>query len=407
MKALRFHNSAPRLTATFLLGRITKSAYVWPTAPIRFEDIPEPELPAGDWVRVRPRLAGICGSDSKQVFLNGAFDNPLTALVTLPHVLGHEAVATIVETGPAVCGRKAGERVLINPWLPCAARGIHPVCSACADGNHMLCRNFTEGTLPPGIHLGNNARVPGAFAESFVAHESQCIPLSDEISDDQAVLADPFSVSLHSVVNWPPPAGEPVLVWGLGTLGLMAVAALAKLYPDSPIYAVGRYPHQRDLALRFGAREVFEGKQVALIEHVARRIGAKLMRPWSGVPWLLDGVGVVYDTVGAPRTVETAIRLVRARGTVVVSGVEIPQRFEWTPLYFKEVSLVGSNAFAVESFRGRRVHAMQAYLELVGEGLDVTPLITHRFPLNRWREAFLALAHRGESKALKVCFDFP
>jgi threonine dehydrogenase-like Zn-dependent dehydrogenase len=371
-------------------------------APVRFEDVPEPGLPDSRWVRVQTELAGICGSDLKQVLLRGAFDNPLTALISFPHVLGHEAVGRIIETGSEVRSLRPGQRILLNPWLPCAARGIEPICPACETGDHMLCRNFDAGDLPAGLHLGNNCAVPGVFAERFVAHETQCIPLSEAITTDQAVLADPFSVSLHSVLRWPPPPDAPALVYGVGTLGLLAIAALRVLYPSSPVYAVGRYPHQRDLALRFGASEVFDVRPAEIIERVAAITGAKLHRPWKGLPWLLRGMGVVYDTVGTPETVETAIRLVAARGRVVVSGVEAPERFEWTPIYFKEVSLVGSNAFAIEIFRGRRMHAMDVYLEMVRDGLDVTTIITHRFPLADWRQAFDALMNRGPSRAVKV-----
>jgi threonine dehydrogenase-like Zn-dependent dehydrogenase len=266
----------------------------------------------------------------------------------------------------------------------------------------MLCRNFSGGRLPPGIHLGNNALVPGIFSEQFVAHESQCIPIPDEMSDDAAVLSDPFSVSLHSISRWPPREGRPVLVYGLGTLGLAAVAGLRALFPESPVYAIGRYPKQEALARQFGAAEVLTGTPNELIEGVAKLTGANVLRPWSGVPWLLDGVDVVYDTVGTPETVAASLRFVCAQGYVVVSGVEMPARFEWTPLYFKEVNLVGSNAFGVETFRGERMHAFEAYHRLVNEGLDVTPMITHRFPLSHWKDAVMAVAHRDRTQSVKV-----
>ncbi len=402
MHALRFHNSLPRQAFAYLGGRLSYRAYVSSLAPVRFEEVPEPALPAEDWVRVRPRLMGICGSDTKQIFLNGARDNPMTALISFPHVMGHEAVGDIIETGPAVSNRAVGDRVAINPWLSCGPRGIHPPCSACEVGDYMLCRHFMDGHIPPAIHLGNNAQVPGVFAEQFVAHESQCFPVPDSVSDDAAVLSDPFAVSLHSVLRWPPREGKPVLVYGLGTLGLSAVAALREFHPESPIYCVGRYAYQETLARQFGATEVIVGESNALIEHIASLTGAEVLRPWSGVPWLLDGVDVVYDTVGTPETVETSIRLARAQGFVVVSGVEIPARFEWTPLYFKEINLVGSNAFGVETVRGDRVHAIEAYLTLAENGLDLTPMITHRYPLQEWRDAVLTIAHRKQTGAGKV-----
>jgi threonine dehydrogenase-like Zn-dependent dehydrogenase len=402
VKALRFHKSFPRIALTKVLGQVSPGAFTAPFAPIRLDDTPTPKLPRPDWVRVRTRITGICGSDLKQVALNGSWDNPLTALISFPHVLGHEAVGVIEEVGPEVKMRKIGERVLLDPWLPCKARGIDPPCDPCKAGDHTMCRNFDSGCLPAGIHLGNNAAVPGVFAECFVAHESQCYPVPASVSDEAAVLGDPFCVSLHSILRAPPPGDEPVLVWGLGALGLMAVAILAKLYPSVPVYAIGRHPHQVELAKRFGAREVIVGKGAEIIERIAQLTGAKVLRPWSGLPWLLDGVSVVYDTVGSPETVETAIRVTRTHGTIVISGVEAPKRFEWTPIYFKEVNVTGSNAFAMESFRGRRAHAMEIFLGLLEQGLDITPIITHRFKLTEWREAFRTLFDRRASGAVKV-----
>jgi threonine dehydrogenase-like Zn-dependent dehydrogenase len=122
---------------------------------------------------------------------------------------------------------------------------------------------------------------------------------------------------------------------------------------------------------------------------------------------LNGGVDVVYDTVGTAETLEVGVRVTRSRGSVSVTGVEAPRRFEWTPLYWKELRLVGSNAFGVEEWEGRRQHAMAWYLELVAQGrLDVTALLTHRFPLDGWREAFLACREQGRSGAVKVLFEF-
>jgi threonine dehydrogenase-like Zn-dependent dehydrogenase len=228
----------------------------------------------------------------------------------------------------------------------------------------------------------------------------------DHVSDHAAVLADPFSVSLHSVLHNPPPTDAPALVYGLGTLGLIAVAILRTLFPQVDVYAIGRHPHQTELASAYGAREVLVGPPQDLIQRVAELTGARPLRPWSGMPWLLDGVGVVYDTVGSAESVETAIRLVRPRGRVVVSGVDTPNRFEWTPLYFKEVAVVGSNAFGIELFRGQRRHAIDIYLELASQGLDLAGLVTHRFPLQAWRKAFATCMHKRASAAVKVVFDF-
>ena len=96
-----------------------------------------------------------------------------------------------------------------------------------------------------------------------------------------------------------------------------------------------------------------------------------------------------------------------ARGQGVREHVRgLTERFEWTPLYFKELTLAGSNAFGDETWQGRRQHALEWYLEFVAEKkLDVTPIITHRFGLDDYRDAFLTCYDQGDSEAVKVLFD--
>jgi threonine dehydrogenase-like Zn-dependent dehydrogenase len=373
------------------------------------KEIPDPELPADDWVVLKTRLCGICGSDYKQMFLNGNMDNPMTAIISFPQVLGHEVVGTIAKVGPAVKTRRVGERVVLNPWLSCGPRGITPACPECQAGQYSICRNFARGNIPPGIHTGNSSKATGGYAPYLPAHESMCIPIPDGVTDEQAVLADPFSVSLHGILKRPPEPGKPALVYGCGTLGLLAIAILRSLYPDSRVFAIARFAHQRRLAERFGAYVVLPHEPVAaIVERVGVETGAQVLNPWYGLPWLYGGgVDVVYDTVGFPETVEVGVRITDSRGAIVITGVEAPKRFEWTPLYFKEIAIIGSNAFGVEEFEGRRAHAMEIYLDLVKQGrIDVTPILTHRFTLEQYREAFLACGEQGKSGAVKVLFTY-
>ncbi len=406
MQALVFENSMPRLAATKILAAFSPRAYVGPIAPMQLKEIPDPLLPAPDWVVLRTVLCGLCGSDYKQVFLKGSLDNPMTALISFPQVLGHEVVAVIDRVGPAVKNRRVGERVVLNPWLSCAPRGL-PLCEWCQRGELAQCTNFTRGILEPGIHHGNSRQATGGFAPLLPAHESQCIPIPDEISTEAAVLADPFSVSLHAVLHEPPP-GNVALVYGCGTLGLASIAILRALHPKVRVLAVARFDHQARLAMQLGAERVFRHQPTEqIITGVAEVVGADIQRPWRGLPMLNGGVDVIYDSVGAPETVEVGVRITRARGRIVVTGVEAPRRFEWTPLYFKEIAVVGSNAFAIEEWDGRRQHAMEWYFELVrSKRVDVTPIITHRFRLAEYPDAFLACFDQGASGAVKVLFDF-
>ncbi len=130
VRALLFEQSLPRLAATKLLGLFSPRAFVGSLAPLRYREIPEPTLPAEDWLVIRVHLCGLCGSDYKQVGLNGATDNPMTALISFPQVLGHEVVGTIERVGSAVTQRRVGERVVLNPWLSCGPRGLAP-CAWC------------------------------------------------------------------------------------------------------------------------------------------------------------------------------------------------------------------------------------------------------------------------------------
>jgi len=410
MRALVCDVSVPRQVFSALLGRLDKRFFLGPFSTVNLRDIPEPSFPAGDWVVLRTRLCGICGSDYKQIFLNGSMDNAMTALISFPQVLGHEVVGTVDRVGPAVRALRVGQRVVLNPWLSCGPRGIDPPCPECREGQYSICRNFARGVIPPGIHTGNSSVATGGFAPYVPAHESMCIAIPDEVSDEEAVLADPFSVSLHAVLKRPPAEGAPVLVYGCGTLGLLNIAIVRLLHPSSRVIAVARFPHQRSLAERFGAHVVVAHEPVAdIVTRVAAEAGGQVLAPWYGMPWIHGGgIDVVYDTVGFPQTVEVGIRVVSSRGAIVVTGVEVPRRFEWTPLYFKEIAVIGSNAFGVEEFEGRRRHSMEIYLDLVRQRrIDVTPILTHRFSLDRWQEAFLACGDQGSSRAVKVLFTYP
>ena len=111
--------SVPRQVVSALLGRLDKRFFFGPFSPAALTEIPDPTLPADDWVVIATKLCGICGSDYKQMFLNGNMDNPMTAIISFPQVLGHEIVGTITQVGPAVRTRRVGERVedMIDPGL--------------------------------------------------------------------------------------------------------------------------------------------------------------------------------------------------------------------------------------------------------------------------------------------------
>ncbi|MGH9087442.1 MAG: zinc-dependent alcohol dehydrogenase [Acidimicrobiales bacterium] len=378
--------------------------------PFGLHDVEEPVLYGPEWVLTRPLLAGVCGSESKLVlgdFGEGDLDNPMAAFSSLPHVPRHEVLAEVVAAGPAVDDLMIGQRVILNPWLTCRARGVDPQCPACAVGDLNLCWSFTVGDLGPGLHVGVTAAAPGGWAERMAAHRSMLLPVPDAVPDEAAVLADPFAVSLHAVLRHPPPPGGRAVVYGAGALGLTTVAILAARHPDVEVAVVARFPHQGRCAEGFGAsRVVAHEPRRELVEALAAWSGGVLHQPLTGLPTTHPGhVDVVYDTVGKAETLEVAVRVLASWGTLVVTGVAAPERWESTPVYFKELSVVGSNAFGIEELDDVRQHALAHYLDLVVAGrIDLRPMLTHRYPLTGWWEAMRALARPGESGALKVAF---
>ncbi|MET0914261.1 MAG: alcohol dehydrogenase catalytic domain-containing protein [Acidimicrobiales bacterium] len=378
--------------------------------PMALQDVDEPKLFGPDWTVLRTRLTGICGSDAKQALLDfdsEAGDNPMSAFISFPQVMGHEVVATVDQAGTEA-DLEPGQRVVLNPWLSCAPRGILPVCPACDDGDYNLCWNFNDGRITAGIHTGNSSDASGGFADLLPAHKLMAIPVPDAISDEVAVLADPFAVSLHAITRNPPPEGGRVLVYGAGALGTTSGAILAALYPSVEVGVVARFPQQAALAEKRGLKVFVPEPRLDLIEALADWSGGVLRRPWAGLPTCHPGrIDVIYDTVGSPETVEVGIRVLRERGTLVQMGVSSPARFEWTPWYFKELRLVGSNAFGVEEVDGVRKHGIAHYLDLVQDGrIDLDGMLTHTFRLEQWRDALAACADQGSSGALKVAFDF-
>jgi threonine dehydrogenase-like Zn-dependent dehydrogenase len=404
VKAVSFQMSLPRLAAARLAGLLHARGFVAGFGPVRLLDVPDPRPLEDDWVVVRPVVTGVCGSDIKEIFLDADIDNPLRALISFPHVLGHEVAARVVETGPAVNRVRVGDRVAVSPWLPCEVRGL-PACTYCLRGDYSLCESFTSGPFAHGMHAGNCKDVPGGYAELMTAHESMCFPIPEGVTDEQAALSDPFAVALHAIRKAPPKPGETALVYGCGPLGLLTIHALAKLYPGTRILAVDLHEYLSPYARTMGADQFFAAEGAPLIELVAGAVGAKLRKVRMALPWVTGGVDRIYDTVGISETLETAVRLVKPLGTIILVGVGTPRRYEWTPIFFREVTLIGSNAYGVEDIDGERQHGFSYYLKLCAAGrIDPTAMITHRFPLARYKDAFVAAREKRAHKAVKVVF---
>jgi threonine dehydrogenase-like Zn-dependent dehydrogenase len=176
------------------------------------------------------------------------------------------------------------------------------------------------------------------------------------------------------------------------------------------VCVVARTSAQQELVRKLGAHHIVPSNQEpeAIVVALAEWSGGVLRKPWEGLPIAHPGfVDNIYDTIGTPATLEQGLRIMKPRGTISVTGVNAPGRFEWSPWYFNEINIVGSNAFGVEEVDGVRKHALEHYLDFVRDGrIDISPMLTHTFRLEEWRDAFTTLARQEQTGAIKVAFDY-
>jgi threonine dehydrogenase-like Zn-dependent dehydrogenase len=400
MRTMVLDVSVPRIALTRLLGRFWRSAYFGPASPLQLVDLPDPPLPAPGWVRVRNRLCGICGSDLHQIFVDADLDVAPVALPSHQRIyLGHEMVGEVVEVGDAVRDFGRGDRVV--RWGradDCRARGRADLCPACARGHRVLCQYASE----PKEH----EPVGGGFGDSFITPASTLLPVPDDLSDAQAILIEPAAVALHAAWRRPAEAGERVLVLGCGPIGFLLIQAVRVLQPACEITAVAQFPWQAEIACACGAQHTFLSGDDGYAES-ARLTGARLYGGRAGNRMLLGGFDAIFDVVGTAGTLNSALRWARAGGTVVLVGVNLHRMtLDLTPVWYQEVDLVGAVGHDVVPWEGQAFSTFELAMRWMLEGkLDVVGLLTHRFPLSAYRQAFVTAVDKQEHRSIKVAFE--
>ena len=396
----------PRYLLTKALGAVHRPAYWGPLSLIQYREVAEPTLPGPKWVRIRTRYGGICGSDLGVVFLK--INPSLSAFVSLPFVLGHENIGTVAETGGRVEGLAVGDRVVANPLLPCAVRGIAEPCEPCRRGQFAHCHNFAEGDLAPGFSIGGCRDTGGSWGPTFVAHQSQIYRLPSRVTDENGLMIEPCSAALHAVMRSPPDDDDVVLVIGAGTFGLCVVASLRALGSRARVIIAARYPFQAELAAELGADEVVRPGQQALLEALVSSTDGTKYRAFLGQELLVGGADITYDCVGNERTIRDSFSMTTGGGTVVLAGLAaVLKRVDWTPIWQKELSIRGSVWSGTESVAGRRVRTYDLVLQWMAEGrLDLARLVTHHFRLDAYREALAVASDKGRHRVIKPAFVF-
>jgi threonine dehydrogenase-like Zn-dependent dehydrogenase len=257
--------------------------------------------------------------------------------------------------------------------------------------------------------IGWNSFTGGSWASSFVAHQSQLYRVPDAVSDEEAVLVDPIAGALHAVLRHQPDDSQHVLILGSGLLGLGVAACIRALGIRSKLCALVRHPSQAELMTRFGVDEIVqvgrEESQAERYSKVARVVGGEVIPSKFGHQAFIGGFDIVYDCVGSGQSLTDAMKYARSRGTVVEVGTSQIALVDTAPLWFDEVNLIGCNGRAIEACNGETKHTYGHVLDLITRGhLDLKGLVTHRFPVRQYREAFRTLSDRARSGAIKVVF---
>src|SRR5438477_10754188 len=181
--ALELFRSVPRYVAARAVGERLPGLLAGPLAPLRLVNREDPGLSAEGWARVRPRLAGICGSDLATI--SGQTSFYFSPLVSMPFVPGHEVVGELADDCDDL---KAGQRVVLSSVLGCAARGLEDLCPNCAAGLYGRCDRVTVGDLDAGLQTGFCKDTGGGWSRLMLAHRSQLWAVPPEMSDTTAVL---------------------------------------------------------------------------------------------------------------------------------------------------------------------------------------------------------------------------
>jgi len=340
-----------------------KAAVIRGPRKIEIEDRPTP-VPGKGQALLRIRAVGICGSDIK------GFSEENSKARQPGLIIGHEAAGVVVSVGTDVSKFKPGDRAAIDPQVVCGS------CPQCASGWTSVCDNKKV--------IGSSLRgfLDGAMAEYAAIDEGMLHLLPDGLGFEEGAAVEPVSNALHAVERAGIRGGETVVVVGMGTLGLCILQA-ARLSGAKRIVA-------------FGANSAFRMER-------ARSLGADLVLRSDDqdaeriVRELTGGRGAdaAIDAAGNSRALALAVALARKRGRIVAFGnAQASVEMSLLGIVNKELEIVGSS--------GARADEARRAIELLHSGgIRVSPIITHRFPIEETQRAF-ELLQEPRNEAIKI-----
>jgi threonine dehydrogenase-like Zn-dependent dehydrogenase len=385
VKALRYERKPLKYVAAHVAGSLApgRGARV---GPLRLADVDPVALPGPGWMRIRPRLAGICGSDLATI--DGASSRYFEPIVSFPFVPGHEVVADTADD----------RRVVLEPVLGCVARGIDPPCPACGRGDLGNCERLAFGHLEPGLQSGFCADTGGGWSTFMVAHESQLHTVPEDVDDDTAVIVEPTACAVHAALRAGVGEGDVVVVLGAGTLGLLTIAALRRHTAAGTIVAAAKHPEQRRLATELGADTACPPDEMP-------RLVRRLTGSMAYGAQLTGGADAVLDCVGSDASIQQSLAVVKPRGRVMLVGMPAVVKLDLTTLWHRETELTGAYAYGTETMAdGTRVRTFDLAFALVREA-RLGGLVSATYPLADYQAAIEHAANAGHRGAVKVAFD--
>ncbi len=320
---------------------------------LRLEELPAPTPGPGE-VLLRVEAVGVCGSDA-HYFLEGRIGD---AIVSEPLILGHEFSAQVAELGPQahsgrVDGLEIGQLVAVEPGISCGR------CEPCRHGHPNLCPHVRYCGTPP---------IDGVFAEYAVMPAENCYPLPQGFSPAEGALLEPLGIAVHSVDLAHLKAGQTVAVLGAGPIGLL-IAAVARAAGAGEIFVTEPLAYRRQFALDYVADAALDPGDTDVAAEILRLTGGR-------------GVDVAFEAAGAADTSQQAVDVACIGGKVILVGIPSDDRMAIKVSTARHKGLVLKPVF-------RMKHTYSRAIRLVQTGMvDVKPLATHLFPLERIGEAF-------------------
>ena len=332
-----------------------------PEPGVWMEEVAVPEIGPTD-VLIKIRKTAICGTD---VHIYN-WDDWSQKTIPVPMTIGHEYVGEIVEVGEEVEDFAPGDRVSGEGHIVCGH------CRNCRAGREHLCRN----TVGVGVNR------PGAFAEYLAIPAHNAYKLPEDLPDDIAAILDPFGNAAHTALSFDL-VGEDVLITGVGPIGIMA-GAIAKKIGARHIVITDINPYRLELARKLGLPHAVNAAESDL----ASVMDALGMR---------EGFDVGLEMSGSPRALGDMLKVMMHGGKVALLGIPPAEAsLDLTQVVFKGLTLKG--IYGREMFE-----TWYKMIALIQVGLDLSPILTHHFPVDRYREGFEVMVS-GESG--KVVLDW-